>query len=490
MTPIIRLALIAIAFFPSIAFSQEKIPVEKLQADFDLLADALLTIHPGLHKYTSPEELEVHFDTSRAMLTEAMTLAEAFLFFAKFTAGIRCGHTFTSPWNQSQVIDNQLFERADKLPFTFRLVEDRMMVEMDLTESKVIGERMEVTAINGVPSKKILVKLMAHISADGSNDAQRLDNLQVTGLGEHEMFDVLFPLAFPPKNGTYELQIFDWETNSERTVQVQALTREARFERMQERYGPLPKTYDDLWEHRIINGRVGYLKMGTFVTYKMDLNWKKFIDEAFESFENAKVENVVIDIRGNGGGMTEVVYEIGDYVITEPIQLQGFKSLLRYEKLPEKIKPHASTWSKKFYDFGGKTKPQGDGFFTLPNDDWKPKTIKPKKKAFRGKVWLLVNAANSSATFIMADMMKRNKLATLVGQPTGGNYRGINGGGIFFFKLPNSKIEIDFPIFGYYPLTEQPDQGVEPDILVVPTVEDFLNGKDAEFEKVLELTKQ
>ena len=48
---------------------------------------------------------------------------------------------------------------------------------------------------------------------------------------------------------------------------------------------------------------------------------------------------------------------------------------------------------------------------------------------------VLVNAANSSATFQFAKLVKDNQLGTLVGQPTGGNQRGINGGA-FFFATP------------------------------------------------------
>ncbi|MCS3810253.1 hypothetical protein FHY19_003321 [Xanthomonas arboricola] len=60
-----------------------------------------------------------------------------------------------------------------------------------------------------------------------------------------------------------------------------------------------------------------------------------------------------------------------------------------------------------------------------------------------GRVFVLTSADNSSATFEFARQLQRNGLATLVGQPTGGNLRGINGGAFFFLHLPNSHIEVD-----------------------------------------------
>ncbi|MBC7805157.1 MAG: hypothetical protein H7145_03305 [Akkermansiaceae bacterium] len=47
---------------------------------------------------------------------------------------------------------------------------------------------------------------------------------------------------------------------------------------------------------------------------------------------------------------------------------------------------------------------------------------------FVGHLYVLVDSSNSSATFQFAKVIKQNNLGTLVGQPTGGNQRGINGG--------------------------------------------------------------
>ncbi len=76
-------------------------------------------------------------------------------------------------------------------------------------------------------------------------------------------------------------------------------------------------------------------------------------------------------------------------------------------------------------------------------------------------------------------------MATIIGSETGGYRKGTNGGQLFFLWLPHSKIEIDIPLIGYYPLTEQSDRGLLPDILVTPTLEDLLSKKDKELEKAL-----
>lgn len=63
--------------------------------------------------------------------------------------------------------------------------------------------------------------------------------------------------------------------------------------------------------------------------------------------------------------------------------------------------------------------------------------------------------------------------------------RGINGGAFFFLRLPNSGLELDLPLIGQFPDGDRVDAGLQPDILVTPTVDDISSGRDAELDAVL-----
>ena len=117
------------------------------------------------------------------------------------------------------------------------------------------------------------------------------------------------------------------------------------------------------------------------------------------------------------------------------------------------------------------------------------KNIPAQKNAYQGKVCLLVNEHNSSATFYLAQIIKNNQLATLVGQTTGGSQRGLNGDQTAFLKLPNSKIELDIPLIGTF-YNGKPDKGIEPDIIVKPTVQALVEKRDLEMEKIMEIIKK
>ena len=82
-------------------------------------------------------------------------------------------------------------------------------------------------------------------------------------------------------------------------------------------------------------------------------------------------------------------------------------------------------------------------------------------------------------------MRERGWLGTPVGQATGGNQRGINGGAFFFLRLPNSKLGLDVPLIASFPPGDVPDAGIMPDIAVVPSAEDIAAGRDAELAVVV-----
>lgn len=109
--------------------------------------------------------------------------------------------------------------------------------------------------------------------------------------------------------------------------------------------------------------------------------------------------------------------------------------------------------------------------------------IEPAGKRLPVPVAALIGPVNSSATFQFARNLRAMGGGRLVGRPTGGNRRGINGGCFFFVRLPASGLEFDLPLVGYFPTTPQPDAGLAPDILVAPTAADIAAGRDVALEQ-------
>jgi C-terminal processing protease CtpA/Prc len=195
---------------------------------------------------------------------------------------------------------------------------------------------------------------------------------------------------------------------------------------------------DDLWAFKILNNRIGYLRIGTFVTNKLTIDWKKFLNRAFDELTEKNVQNLIIDIRGNEGGDAEVNLVLGKKLAKKQIEFPAFRELLRYENVSEEFRPYLNTWDESFYNRNGKLKKLENGFYTWRKDKGNT-IIKQRTSAFQGDTYLLVNAANSSATFFLTAGLQQNKIATIVGSETGGNRKGINAGQLFFLRCQIQK---------------------------------------------------
>jgi hypothetical protein len=86
--------------------------------------------------------------------------------------------------------------------------------------------------------------------------------------------------------------------------------------------------------------------------------------------------------------------------------------------------------------------------------------------------------------------MKASGAATLLGQTTAGNLRGLNGGELAWIHLPASGVGIDIPLLAAVYEGDVPDASVLPDVLLVPRFEDAQSGIDTEMVGAQALIKQ
>ncbi len=455
---------------------------EELQADFAIVQKAYLSLHPGLYRYNTEAEMAEHFKKFAQIFQKPMPYGEAYLNFSKLLGKIRCGHTYANFYNQNQFIKHLVFNQADKLPFCFRIIDKRLIITHNLTDNQALSPGAEILAINDIPINQILDSLLNVVKADGDNDGKRLKDLEISGLGKFESFDIYFPLFFPPKDGQYKIQV------NEQNLWVKPISRQARKELLQTRFNLKESTFDELWQFEILDSNTAYLRLGSFVTWQMKMDWRAFLKNAFAEIRKKSRKNFVLDIRDNEGGNDEVIYEIVKFLAKKPLKMPASKNLVRYKTLPSDLARHLSSWEDSYKDFSDRISTSQNNFYELKNKG-ELKEIAAQKNAFSGKTYLLINSANSSATFYLAKILKDNTLATLVGQTTGGSQRGLNGGQTAFLVLPNSKIEMDIPLIGTFYDTQQ-SGGIEPNIFIKPSLDDIKNNLDTELEAVKKIIQK
>lgn len=431
--------------------------------DIALVRDILTTLHPGLYRYASPKNI----DSGLAKLDRdwaGRTLEARYLSLSRFLATVKCGHSYANFFNQKAAVKAELFDRKSRLPFAFTWIGGQMVVIADQSGTGKLPRGTVVRTLNGVAAEAMLTRLMPYVRADGNNDAKRRALLSTTGADELETFDIFHGLLYgSPASGIHRLQVRIPGSTRDTLVDLPALT-------LAQRQGFIPKKDyrgdAPVWDWTLRDDGIAVLTMDGWALYDSKWDWESWLNDRLDSLKGAK--GLIVDIRENEGGNDcgdLILQRLGGKDIVKPTA----NRLVRYAKVPEKLNPVLDTWDNSFRDWGDQVERYDDRYYRLKK--WEDGgTLAAKGPRIDVPLAVLTSAQNSSATFQFAYLCRASGLGTLVGEATGGNQRGINGGAFFFARLPQSGIEFDVPLVGYFPQGNMPDAGIEPDIKVAITV--------------------
>lgn len=451
-----------------------------MRADAHLLQQAFEALHPGLRRYLSPEQEKAAFRELDTAFDRDCTLGEAFLAFSRLTAKIRCGHTFLNPTNQSKAVQAALMQ-GPRLPFQFRWVKGRMIVTRSFASLPDLARGTEVLAIDGVPTATILRTLLPYSRSDGHNDAKRIANLEIQGEERVEAFDLFYRLLFPKSETRFTL---DLRTPAGMRTLATVPPLQSGVPDVPD--AKSPQEAQPIWTLQWPDAHTALLRMPSWAVYNLKRDWKADLQVVMEQLAAKDAKALVVDLRGNEGGL-----DVGDGILSHLIDadlvLPGLQQWTRYRSVPESLRPNLDTWDHSFFDWSNSAKPLGNGFYRMTryDDSAQGDVIHPSSPRFEGRLAVLVDASNSSATFQFAQVVQRLGMGILVGRPTGGNQRGINGGAFFFLRLPRTGLEVDLPLIGRFPSDGHPerlpDAGLRPDVLVPFNAGDLISGKDTDF---------
>ena len=480
----VRPLLCLLLLLPCLA-SADTLTAKQAAQDADILIKSLRALHPALDKYRTDADVEASFVRFKERAGQARSPAAMYLAATELAASIRCGHTWTNVLNQQGAIKRQLLEAPDKLPVTITLVEGRWRILASAVPGIAAGD--ELLSIDGKDSAQVIAGMLPYLRADGASDGKRLRQLG-HDRPDYSMMDIVWPLLSPPAAGVYQLTVRTGG-GAVRRIAAGATTLAAR-EAILKQQGAQPRL--DAWRLRI-DGAQAVMTLPTFALYRTSFDWRAFFADSFATLRREHVQRLIIDIRDNEGGDGAIGMELLSYLVEAPVTTVSDQSVTMYERVPYALARYLDTWDFGFFDRTGQIDriadgPQAGRWRFRPNA-FKTHTISPRANRFTGRSWLLVGPENSSATFSLAQLTKQTGAATLVGQPTGGNLRGLNGGQLAWVTLPNSGVAVDIPLLATSYQADTPDAGIAPDILVRRSFNGQVENRDEEIEAVATQTK-
>ena len=220
--------------------------------------------------------------------------------------------------------------------------------------------------------------------------------------------------------------------------------------------------------------------------------FKDYLAASIRDINRQGITNLIIDVRRNGGGERTLVNQLV-YHLTRRDDLREARWFRYNPKVYAHYDPSGYKEYRAWYvnKFGAEPAPkqllpmkEGPFFGEVTN----PRShyyVPPDRPVFSGRIIVLANQNTGSAAADLTQLMQDNELAVIVGTTTHNNPTGPTV--MTPVKLPRSGILISLP--SEYRERAVPANGeiLRPDYWVENSVTDVRTGRDAAFEKALEL---
>lgn len=433
--------------------------VTQLQQDYTIFRQLLEKAHPSLHRYTPQDSITRYFDKGYRELDHPMNDVKFWELLQGITSRINSGHTciaFNAPLKK---VFN--FSGRSVLPFYVYIRENRLFVKGYVHRADTaykIGN--QILQINGVDAGILINQFRALISGDGFSNAYKdykletYDFLMLYNMvyGDQDAFSIVFKT----QRGIETKSINAWKG----VIIAAKLTDAAEV--------PPHLIYPPGIDSTAV------LRIGTFV-YK---DYRAIHKSLFKEINKNNISNLIIDLRGNPGGYTNIAADLLKYLVKDAYYFLGHKEYaidtLSFIPVVNNIN------SKTKYDLSSVVHDP-----TFLNNIY---AYESNSNTFNGNVYILTDGGTFSAATLCAVALKTQRKCLVIGQETGGGETGTDGLKIMNITLPNTGLILRLPFFWAYSASTKQNEGhgLMPDIKLKIGAKQIYEqryfGKDPAFE--------
>ncbi len=463
-----------------------KIPKQALQADFLTFRHILEEGHPGLYWYTPKDSIDYYFDVTYAMITDSMTEQKFRPLLSYLLSKIQCGHTSARYSKKySSYLDTA---RQQQFPLSIKLWDDTAVVYANLNwRDSVLKKGTIVTGIDDRPISFYRDSLFQFLSMDGHgiiNKYQTLSNLGSFSGWYRNIFGLTprFKINYldsSEKERTVFIPVFDPQKDTTRDTLLINYKKTDRKERRQNSRAAVRNLELDK------GTSTAYLTLNTFIRGR---GLTTFIRKSLRRVRSHQMNNLVIDVRNNGGGNVGISNLLTRYLVDHRYKLAD--SLYAVNKKSSYGRYIANNfWNRLSMTFITRKRSDGKYHFGYFERHY----FSPRKRYhFNGDVYVLTGGNSFSATSLFARALKGQRNVTLVGEETGGGSYGNNAWLIPDVTLPKTGLRFTLPKFRMVvdKNAVKNGRGVLPDAFARPTVESIRNNVDLKMNVAKQLIAQ
>ncbi len=441
---------------------------ESMHQDLDQLNCYLRKWHPAYYAYASKNEMQEHYSAMKSLCTDSISLREFRNIVRRTVAKVGCGHISVS--GRKSAVKGPAIPL---IPMRVKIIQDRLFVASCDDSLNIIQSKDEIMSIDGRQANEWIELMKALSLSDGYNQTHKVFSAEKNFavfmyylVGQREKFN----LVLKNQEGLiYEAVLY--------TKKSQALNE---------------LKPDQAISNIIVSGDgVSLEKVENLPnTYLIDLDrfvgkgQKKTYRKIFKKLKSDHCENLIIDLRGNGGGNVFYGNNFLSYLTDQPIHFFTFHRRLSLTPFNPKFKAgFLQRITPLLFCLNPIQFPGRHGWYhSFP-------FFKKYKYHYDGKIYVLTNGGTFSMASYVTSHLKHQKQAVVIGEETGGSEfasRGLASGNI---ELSKSGLRVGLNV---YQLTsglglKDSGHGVTPDYPLTYQPQDWQQNLDLELRRALEL---
>ena len=443
-----------------------------LKEDSKVLKEVMLAMHPAIGLYYPRTFYQSYFDNYINQLKDSLTEKQYRISLKTLLDVLHCGHTEVG-------LSNNSFKAIKKLklnysPLVFLPLNGKVYF-IASTEKKwdtLIKKVSQIIAINGVLTDSMQSQIPRLISGDGYNTSGKQHYLSLA-------FNSYFPAIYS-RPDTFEVE---YKSGKEiKKIKYPAFKTQS--------FPPIPLGgRDTLFRtYRKAGIKTKFLDQGnTTLLLKIEkfshLKYSKAYRKIFREAKYRQVQNLIIDLRNNGGGSLANSYKLLAYLLDTSLTQTLKTGISNY---PYRKYTSGNFWfkiTKLGFKLVGKK-------LVVSDTDNYVYTIRPHQKYhYHKKIIVLINGGSFSASCLVSAYLKYKNRAIFIGEETGGALEGCNAGVTPYYTLPNTKVKIRVPAFRIIHDVSPAitGRGIMPDYKIEYTIKDIFAKRDLELMKAMEL---
>lgn len=417
---------------------------DSIKAEFAELYNLTNAIHPGQFMFCSKKEFDKTYLNLKNSIKTDLSIVEYYKLTATLMAKIKDGHTAVDRTQISSLLKDRLV-----FPFSIYKIKDNYFLDKSTIENKdYVG--LQVIKINGKEMNSIVKEIQKYIHLEGQNKT-----------GFNTRFKN-FPFYYFILNQTdkFEIEYLD-SKNQKQKVIIKSISFQTFTNSISEQHEPLTTEFK--------TNNLAILKFHSFANGYNEPDRKvaeKKLDHFFAQLDSLKTKNLIIDVRDNGGGASEMSNYLFSYLTKEPyyyfdyigVKYNSVKNWKQYAQYPNNIEEINLSETKLINGLNCYTE-------TGSTDYWWFEQQQNKPNYYKGNISVLINGGCFSTTGHLLSLLREYKIGKFYGEYSqGSNY---SNSGMQAFVLPYSKTLVWIPIFQFKmrtPNFRSDPKGIKPDI--------------------------